>query len=68
MEGLSLLKLLIESTGLPPEAVERELNKVLAKGGFQREQLTLDDVRELLSIYLQDVLVEAKESALTDGF
>ncbi len=68
MEGLALLKLLIESTGLPQDAVERELNKVLAKGNFQREQLTLDDVRELLSIYLQDVLMEAKESALADGF
>ena len=67
MEGLALLKLLIESTGLPPEAVERELNKALAKGNFQREQLTLDDVRELLAAYLQDVLVEAKESAsMTD--
>jgi len=61
MEGLSLLKLLIESTGLPEDAVERELNKVLLKGNFQREQLTLDDVRELLAVYLQDVLVEAKE-------
>jgi hypothetical protein len=68
MEGLSLLKLLIESTGLPPEAVERELNKVLLKGNFQRDQLTLDDVRELLSIYLQDVLIEAKqESALSSN-
>jgi hypothetical protein len=66
MEGLSLLKLLIESTGLPPEAVERELNRILAKGNFQRDELTLDDVRELLSIYLQDVLIEAKqESALS---
>lgn len=60
MEGLALVKLLIEQTGLPPEAVERELNKLLAKGNFQREELTLDDVRELLSIYLQDVLLEAK--------
>jgi hypothetical protein len=54
---------LIESTGLPPEAVERELNKILAKGNFQREELTLDDVRELLSLYLQEVLVEAKQES-----
>jgi hypothetical protein len=63
MQGLALLKLLIESTGLPPEAVERELNRVLLKGNFHKEELTLEDVRELLAIYLQDVLVEAKESA-----
>jgi hypothetical protein len=61
MQGLALLKLLIESTGLPPEAVERELNRVLAQGNFHKEELTLDDVRELLAAYLQDVLVEAKE-------
>lgn len=63
MQGLALLKTLIESTGLPPEAVERELNRILAKGNFQREELTLDDVRELLSVYLQDVLMEAKQES-----
>lgn len=63
MEGLRLLRLLIESTGLPPEAVERELNKILAKSNISPEKLTLEDVRELLSSYLQDVLVEAKEFA-----
>ena len=60
MQGLALLKVLIESTGLPPEAVERELNRVLAQGNFQKEELTLDDVREILAAYLQDVFVEAK--------
>ena len=63
MEGFALVKTLIESTGLPPDAVERELNKLLAKGNFQRDELTLDDVRELLSIYLQDVLLEAKQES-----
>lgn len=63
MQGLALLKILIESTGLPPEAVEKELNRILAKGNFQREELTLDDVRELLSVYLQDVLMEAKQES-----
>jgi len=65
MQGLALLKVLIESTGLPPEAVERELNRVLAQGNFQKEELTLDDVREIIAAYMQDVLIEAKaEEAL----
>jgi hypothetical protein len=63
VSGLALLKLLIESTGLPPEAVERELSKILSKANIQPENLTLDDVRDLLAIYLQDVLIEAKQFA-----
>lgn len=60
MEGLGLLKVLIEATGLPPEAVERELKKILLKKGISLEALTLDDVREILASYLQDVLLETK--------
>ncbi|MBI2811892.1 MAG: hypothetical protein HYX67_13840 [Candidatus Melainabacteria bacterium] len=63
MEGNALLKLLIESTGLPPEAVERELGKILTKAKIQPEELTLEKVREILSTYLQDVLIEAKQNA-----
>jgi hypothetical protein len=62
MEGLGLLRVLIEATGLPVEAVERELNKILASRDLKPEDVTLDDVREILSSYLQDVLLEAKKS------
>ncbi len=63
MEGLGLLRVLVEATGLPPEAVGRELGKIIATRGLAPESLTLEDVREVLGIYLQDVLSEAKESA-----
>ena len=62
MEGLSLLKLLIESTGLPTEAVEREINRLVAQHGIQNTDVTLDDVREILTAYLQETLVEAKNA------
>jgi hypothetical protein len=62
MEGLSLLKILIESTGLPANAVEREVNKLLAQRNLKPENVSLDDVREILISYLQDVLVEAKSA------
>lgn len=60
MEGLALLRLLIESTGLPTEAVEREINKLVSKHGIANTDVTLDDVRNILTSYLQDTLVEAK--------
>lgn len=62
MEGLDLLKLLIQSTGLPATAVEREIAKLLAARNQTAESLSLDDVREILVSYLQDVLIEAKSA------
>ena len=60
MEGRALLKLLIESTGLPTEAVEREINRLVARHGVSDAEVTLDDVRNILTEYLQDTLVETK--------
>ena len=60
MEGLGLLKLLIESTGLPTEAVEKEIHRLVAKEGLDTRDVTLDDIRNILTTYLQDTLVEAK--------
>ena len=65
MEGLGLLRVLIEATGLPPEAVERELNKILFKRNLTADTLTIEDVRDVLACYLQDVLVEAKAEIST---
>lgn len=59
---MELLKLLIQSTGLPEEAVEREVAKLLVRRNLNPENLSLDDIREMLACYLQDVLVEAKSS------
>lgn len=64
MNGLGLLRQLIEATGLPPESIEIELRALIAKAGFSPDTLTLDQVRELLALYLQDALVEAKASSL----
>ena len=60
MEGIALLKLLIESTGLPTEAVEREINRLVALHGIKSTEITLDDVRDILTAYLQDTLSETK--------
>lgn len=65
MEGLALLRVLIQSTGLPMDAVEREIKRLLDARNLRAEELTLEDVREILAFYLQDVLTEAKTSLAT---
>jgi hypothetical protein len=62
MQGLGLLRILIEATGLPAAAVERELTKILASRNLTAETISIDDVREVLSSYLQEVLTQAKDS------
>ena len=65
MEGLALLRVLIQSTGLPMDAVEREIKRLLQARNLRPEDLTLEDVREILAFYLQDVLTEVKTSLAT---
>lgn len=67
MEGLALLRVLIQSTGLPMDAVEREINSLLAQRNLKPEDLTIDQVREMLAAYLQDVLTEVKTSLSIDN-
>jgi hypothetical protein len=62
MEGLELLRFLVEATGLPKESVDMELKKLLQRYGIDPEHVTIDDVREIMAGYLQDTLVEAKDS------
>lgn len=61
MSGLELLTQLVESTGLPPEAVYREVDRLLEKYGVNREQISMETLRLILADYLQDVLLEAKQ-------
>jgi hypothetical protein len=51
----------IAATGLPKETISKELNSLLEAAGVDRSDLTLDDLRQVLAEYVQDVLVAAKE-------
>ena len=62
MQGLDLLKSLVQSTGLPEEAVEKEMQRLMTKHGIVTEELSLATLRIILAEYLQDVLLEAKEA------
>jgi hypothetical protein len=47
------------------DAVEREVKRLLEARNLRPENLTLEDVREILAFYLQDVLTEVKTSLAT---
>jgi hypothetical protein len=61
MTGIALLKSLISSTGLPAELVEGEINRLLNLANIKAEELTIEDLRAVLSVYMQDILLEAKK-------
>ena len=61
MEGLNLLRTIIQATGLPEEAVTREIVRLCAHHNLVPEMITLDNLRDILAQYLQDALVEAKD-------
>ena len=60
MNGATLIRTLIQASGLPPESLSRELERLLARRGLRESDLTLEDVREILASYLQDTLIEAQ--------
>lgn len=59
--GPSLIDQIIDLTGLPKESVTKEFLSLLEKKGISTQNLTLEHVRIVLSEYLQDVLLKAKE-------
>lgn len=60
--GEALIKTVIDSTGLPSDTMAEELNRLIAKAGLQKDTLTLDDMRAILADYLQDTLLDLKNT------
>ncbi|MGE4133163.1 MAG: hypothetical protein AB7F86_16090 [Bdellovibrionales bacterium] len=60
MHGLELIKTILETTGLPKESLEAELQRVIKEHGFSAETLSLAQAREVLETYLHEVLPAAK--------
>ncbi len=61
MEGHNLINKLSVLTGLPEDAVNKELVGLVESYGIRPEELTMSDVRNILADYLQDVLLDAKK-------
>lgn len=58
--GRELFETLLAGTGLPDQGLRKEMSALMNRHGKSVDALTLDDLREMLADYLQDVLVEAK--------
>lgn len=57
----NLFDKVVKSTGLPEELVTQDFLKKITDKGFDRGTLTLDQIRDVLSDYLQDVILQARE-------
>jgi len=66
VRGTALINELSHATGLPDDLIGEELSRIIASAGKSTSEVTLDELREMLAAYLQDVLIEAKESFLED--
>ena len=66
VRGTALINELSHATGLPDDLIGEELSRIIASAGRSTSDVTLDELREMLAAYLQDVLIEAKESFLED--
>ena len=58
--GNALLETLVLATGLPEGDIRRELQTLMHKYGKSPENITMDDLRQLMRDYVQDTLLEAK--------
>lgn len=61
--GEALIKTLIQYSGLPTDLFTEEFEHLIVKHGYNRDTLTLDQVREILADHLQETLLEAKNQS-----
>jgi hypothetical protein len=62
MSGKVLLNQVTDATGLPGNMIERELSNLAEKHGVSVDNMTLDDLRVIMADYLQEVILQAKET------
>ncbi len=60
--GKQLLNDLATATGLPENLITDELGELISRAGLDSQTLTLDDLRGVLAEYLQDILLDARET------
>jgi hypothetical protein len=61
MSGQTLIDQVVSETGLPADQLTRELVELLESAGITPETASLDELRLVLTEYVQDILVQAKE-------
>jgi hypothetical protein len=61
MTGSKLIEKICSSTDLPAKTLEHEMRSLLAAHSLSENELTLEQLREVLAEYLQDTLVDLKK-------
>lgn len=61
MKGPSLIQQICSATDLPSDVLETEVSQLLSKHNLSAQEVTLDQFREVVAEYLQDILVDLKK-------
>lgn len=61
MNGEKLVKKITLATDLPDELMESELCSLIKDAGYSPENITLDELRQIMTQYLQKVILNAKK-------
>ena len=56
-----VLKSLILATGISENLISSEIKALSVRAGVNPNELTIEDLRQILAEYVQDVLLSAKE-------
>jgi len=60
MSGKELLNEVVAATNLPQDPLNQELMQLLEKAKCAQESLSLEDLRQILADYAQEVLLQAQ--------
>ncbi len=58
---MEFLKQIIQLTGLPEADLERELDRIILSLGYDPDNLSPDNIREILAAYMQETLLDVKK-------
>jgi hypothetical protein len=59
--GETLLRKVVQATGLPQDPVQKELEVFIEQHGISPQDLTLDELRDVMVEYLQSVFLELQK-------
>lgn len=62
-KGLELLETVVSLTGLPPSLVHKDLDKVLEVSGHERANISLEELRRVMLIYLESLHASYSEES-----
>lgn len=65
MSGKELFEALVQNTGLPEDYVRARFEKLILEKGHSLESLNMDNVREVLSDLLLDLINQSGPNTLT---